>query len=301
MIVLNVQNRGMGDAVYISWIVQGLLNAGEQAAINPGRNFDVARLFNIPIEEDIDGIDICSPDGICWKTEMTVERKPLPRPTLWSQTLGISAPIARPSPVIRARHTFDAAKHWGETGDKPRILLFPRAAWPNRIYPLVYWHRIAWTLEAMGFHTLAMDSSGDRLKDFPRHCFGFSLPVVSAMMLTADLVVANESGPAHLAGTLDVPTLGIIGALDPRTMWGHMPSVVPISSKLECVGCHWQPEKGYRPWCAQGCEALFSLPAVDVIRKIVEMTNEHGSGSLSAGEEVAEFTRLDSVPGDAGN
>lgn len=50
-----------------------------------------------------------------------------------------------------------------------------------------------------------------------------SLSEYAAVMQRADKVIANDSGPMHLAASVDTPTLGIFGTTDPRRTrpWGQ--------------------------------------------------------------------------------
>ncbi len=56
----------------------------------------------------------------------------------------------------------------------------------------------------------------------------FTLPV---LIQRAAWVIANDSGPLHLAAALSVPTLGIFGPSDPR-IWGPYPSSAPTNHSL---------------------------------------------------------------------
>ncbi len=265
--VLNVSIRGMGDAVYTCWIAQGRINAGLPVALNAGRNAGVCELFGIP-QSDETGIDLCSAECEPWRTEMRIGGGTIPRPQAWADIIGAGVKIARPEAVIPDRYVAEGESLWGDDRGRPRVLLFPRAAWPTRIWPLTHWIRLAWMLEEAGCHTLAMDSSDKAIKRFPRWAAEYPVSTIAATMMRSDLVIGNESGPAHLAGTLGVPVLGIIGALDPAVIWGHMPSITPIRSKIvKCVGCHFQQSRGFSIACDAGCTALFQLPAEEVLEE----------------------------------
>lgn len=57
-----------------------------------------------------------------------------------------------------------------------------------------------------------------------------SLLALPETLRRADWVIANDSGPLHLAAALGVPTLGVFGPSDPR-IWGPYP--------LEAASNHW--------------------------------------------------------------
>jgi FkbM family methyltransferase len=90
----------------------------------------------------------------------------------------------------------------------------------------------------------------------------------AALMAQADVVVANDSGPMHLAGTLGVTTIALLG---PTTdgVTAHMASVHCLSvskRELDCVGC-WG-RYGYDSSCDLGCTAL-SMLSVDRVASAV--------------------------------
>jgi len=87
---------------------------------------------------------------------------------------------------------------------------------------------------------------------------------VAALMRRAALVVGNDSFPAHLAGTVGVPTLALLGPTKP-TVFAHMDTVECLTSAMDCTGCHFQAP--FRAACDQGCMSLYQLLPDDVLSR----------------------------------
>ena len=66
-----------------------------------------------------------------------------------------------------------------------------------------------------------------------------SVGELAAHLAGLDLLIANDSGPMHLAGALGVPTVAIFGSTDPRVTrpWAAVRTVV-VRRDLECSPCH---------------------------------------------------------------
>jgi ADP-heptose:LPS heptosyltransferase len=87
-------------------------------------------------------------------------------------------------------------------------------------------------------------------------------------MSSVELVVGNDSGPAHLAGTLGTPTLALMGPTRAACVFGHIPEVTPLAVSLEpaCAGCHFG--RPFRAACDQGCQALYALTPAAVLKEV---------------------------------
>ena len=95
----------------------------------------------------------------------------------------------------------------------------------------------------------------------PKSSFG----ELSALIEKCDLIIANDSGPMHVAAALGKPTLGIFGPTDPQA---HRPysgnSSYVIHSDLECIMCT-------KLICPLNHECMLELPAEKVIREIEKL------------------------------
>ena len=112
----------------------------------------------------------------------------------------------------------------GRTGDA-EILLFPGAGHPAKQWPLVQFFELARWLQGQGRSVRFVLGPAERdrgmdIWDYPVSCPD-SLDVLQKLLLSARLVVGNDSGPMHLAGMLGVPGLALFGpALEEQ--WGPL-------------------------------------------------------------------------------
>ncbi len=177
--------------------------------------------------------------------------------------LGITTGIKRPVANI-PQQLLDWAQEQ-KTHEK-MVLLFPQTHWKPREWPYNLWGFLALQLKENGYKPIFMvDHSGkDLFANLPvMRYWGFSLGHVMAMMMVADVVIGNDSGPAHMAGTLDRPTIALMGPTKPN-VFAHCPSVQCLQAKTQpCVGCHFA--RPFSAPCDSGCSALFAISPQTVI------------------------------------
>ena len=166
----------------------------------------------------------------------------------------------------------EEAADWADDmiDDRPVALLFPFAAYVPRTWPLHKWIRLAHALQGKGFKVIALHSHVEGLEQFPFYAYGFSLMHVMALMRAADVVIANDSGPAHLAGTLGTKTIAICGPTDPHTVFSYCPDIFPIATTAEligCTGCHFKASLGFTSACDVGCDSLANLGHMLVLKR----------------------------------
>ena len=146
---------------------------------------------------------------------------------------------------------------------------------------------LATALRDAGYAVAAMAASQAAVSYMPCHWWGgFSERQAAAMARRAMLVVANESGPSHLAAAIGTRTLTICGPTDPGIIFAHEPNVQTArldAGTLACVGCHFSQEHGYRRACDGGeCQALMRLDPFTVTKRIV--------ATVSARRRVSEVS-----------
>lgn len=88
---------------------------------------------------------------------------------------------------------------------------------------------------------------------------------MSALINNCDLIIANDSGPMHIAAALGIPTLGIFGPTNPKA---HGPystnSDYVIKEDLHCIICN-------KLVCPYNHECMTQLPVEEVLRKVEEI------------------------------
>jgi ADP-heptose:LPS heptosyltransferase len=175
----------------------------------------------------------------------------------------------RPTLRLAHEHRRWASDRLREFGGEPLIVLFPQTAWVTREWPPSYWVDLSWKLKSAGVATLVLLSSKDeRFTNTPTYWWGTPIERLAALIERAALVVGNDSFPAHLAGTIGVPTLAVMGPTRP-TVFAHAETVECVASAaIECTGCHFSPP--FRAACDQGCQSLFRLFPDTVFAKVLE-------------------------------
>src|SRR6185503_8871400 len=70
-----------------------------------------------------------------------------------------------------------------------------------------------------------------------------SLDQITAVLSLADLVVTNDTGPAHIAAALGRPTLVIFGPTNPLTTRPFAPDAEVLRQPPDCAPCKLPPER----------------------------------------------------------
>jgi len=271
---------GLGDVILSLWIAQGAREAGHEVIYLPGQHDWVVRAFGFETGE-IEATTSFGGESPSYRRELELGGRGPHRGYLWQLELPFSVEPQRP-----------VAMHWEECdewarelksartgGTKPFVLLFPACAYNTRTWPVQKWTRLGWDLEAHGVGTAALNSTPDSLESMPFYAYGYAVEAIMSLMRVADLVVGNDSGPAHLAGTLGVPTIAVMGPTHPEMVFGYCPDIEVLrvtEDLLPCIGCHFKADRGFKSACDQGCEALHILPVSAVLQhtlKRLELAN----------------------------
>jgi heptosyltransferase-2 len=144
--------------------------------------------------------------------------------------LGVDGPLTAPTLVIDAARRVEARRLLEETGlppGAPRVgLQLGAALGPSKLWPPERIAGLAVRLEARGVHAVLLGSAGARgLADAVlaaagapvRSLVGRDRPALLAALLSEfDALVAADSGPAHVAAAVGVPTVTLFGPTDPR-------------------------------------------------------------------------------------
>jgi lipopolysaccharide heptosyltransferase II len=85
---------------------------------------------------------------------------------------------------------------------------------------------------------------------------------MATLIYNCDLIIANDSGPMHIAAALNIPTLGLFGPTDPKN---HGPyntnSDYIIRDDLHCIICN-------KLTCPYDHECMKELPVDEVMLKV---------------------------------
>ncbi|MBD3410853.1 MAG: glycosyltransferase [Ignavibacteriales bacterium] len=102
---------------------------------------------------------------------------------------------------------------------------------------------------------------GDRATRIPKT----TVKEMSAYLAACDVVLANDSGPMHIAAAVGVPTLGVFGPTNPEAHGPYSPvSGYVIKDDLDCIRCG-------KFDCPYDHECMRELPASVVVEKAIEL------------------------------
>jgi hypothetical protein len=273
--VIDVRNYGIGDVVVACWIAHSARAAGRQVHIRTYGRREVAALLGVPAGCLTTAEPAFAPlvPGVTDAEFRPPPAPPITRFDAWCEGLG----LPRLRPVRPPYCELPADAGWAErqwqvvdaSGTKTRVLIFPEAAWATRMWPRAYFIDLASELAGLGYAVAAMAGSQEAVNQLPCHWWGgFTVRQAAAMCRRAHLVVANDSGPAHLAAALGTATIAICGPSDPDIVFAHEPNVTAVQidpGLMPCVGCHFSGYRGYRHACdVGGCQALMRLDPAKV-------------------------------------
>ncbi len=259
----------MGDAVGLAWLAEGTRGRDDCIsfyATPGGMQHAVLSLLRQPLMDAPSDADLLLPDS--YGPELRDHGRRL-RLEYLRDLLGLSTGFMRPTAQIPSADLEWAATTANDLGGSP-VLLFPQTDWESREWPSCYWVDLAWQLHHQGIPTLVILGHADeRYLNTPRSIWGHDLYKVAALMSMARLIVGNDSGPAHLAGTLGARTIAICGGTRGDCVFGHIPQVLTVTTHEApgCAECHFQAP--YRAACDRGCQVLYALKTHVILERVL--------------------------------
>jgi hypothetical protein len=281
---------GIGDVCCLAWIAEGAKAIGRTLAFVDRRGTshrdDAAtaalEILGQTFVPPTPGAMPLVHGGELYKYELRVRGTLIPKTFLWQNALPVKCQPVRPTWVLRDED-FAAAQSlldWCNPHGGPVLILSPYSTVHLRNWPLHKWLRLAWMFHRRGVGTLAVHSGVKGLEKFPHYAGGLPLRTTAACILRAHAVVGNDSGIAHLAGTLGVRSFPLMGPTDPVCVYGYAPEFHPIrvaKERVACVGCHFKQDAGFSFACDEGCEALYMLGVEEVFEQLCsQLRISHG-------------------------
>ncbi len=273
-VTLNANGHGFGDAMLTAWIAEGSRRSARRLIHHAtGEKADFLRLWRQELTDDAEG-SVTTFD--CYLNRECKEKGAVPRVYSRSQDLGIDSPPKRPRLAKLPRDATSWAKdlhRHAQNGDarRPLVMLCPQTEYRSREWPAANWVDLTWKLHSSGYAvTIQLGKDDERFHNVPRYHFGHSWGHKIALMQRCSVVIGIDSAPIHIAGTLDKPTIALLGPTNAGIV-SHMPSVSCMSAPLErldCVGCYFQTP--FRAACDQGCMSLARLWPEEVLAKVRE-------------------------------
>lgn len=167
-------------------------------------------------------------------------------------------PVAKHQHAIhRLRKLFAQALHyelpsWEDnhvalpSGKKPSILLVHATTWDNKHYPVSRWRALVKRLTAQGYCVLLPRYNEAEYENAQAIATGFeqveilpkqSIQSLIATMQTVSAVVSVDTGLAHLASYLHIPTVVLFGPTNPRLTGVIGISSRNLSGQMACAPC----------------------------------------------------------------
>jgi ADP-heptose:LPS heptosyltransferase len=138
------------------------------------------------------------------------------------------------------------------------VVLNPGAGWPNKRWPPQRFSAVArWLRDTLGLHAVVAWGPGDEalaraVVDGAGGAAELSppttIPTLASMLRQARLMVAGDTGPAHLAAALGTPVVGLYGPTDPDRNGPWLREDVTVSRFSRCR-CRYRRRCRMVGWC----------------------------------------------------
>jgi len=140
----------------------------------------------------------------------------------------------------------------GITGDKKLLIIHPGGGWiSRRWFPERYGELISKAVKELnvrvilvggkeggadekGLNEKVIEKAGVKVLDLTGM---LDLKELAALLKRADVFLANEAGPMHIANGLNVKSIAILGPTDPKRTGPFGKNTVIIQHKVECQPC----------------------------------------------------------------
>lgn len=176
------------------------------------------------------------------------------------------------------------------------VLLFPFAAWNQRSWPITYYLRLEDRLSDMGLNVVICGVKRDEwaFKNFSNRATYYcnlNMQDLCNLVWFSDLVISNDSMPAHLCGITETPCIAIHTHLSEYALYKYYTSVTSITNS-DCNSCHWDESK-HKNYCMSKCWSLKAIsPEIvlqEVLRKLEDGKTAKRSGFADCERREAEI------------
>lgn len=197
------------------------------------------------------------------------------------QHLGVRIVNRRPLFPLTTASRSDARSWLSRFPDGASVIgLAPCGGWQAKRWPLSSFALLGDELAGRGYHVVLLWGPGELrwVEEIARRMARpasiipqMGLGSLGAVMEGCRLIVANDSGPMHVAAALGTPVLGIFGPTDPELQGPVGPHHRVVWKRgLDCLGCN-------RIECEENL-CMSELAADDVLGAALEMLKEREVG-----------------------
>lgn len=213
------KDRGIGDFICMSYALMGWMKeTGRGIKLYTSINLELASAMKLP------GVKVIKWSGEPVDVDLSSNEDSLPEDMRKEYQEKIKGSLKEwYAKKLKSKLASPPMEHiLPLKGYEDAIVLFPFAAHEMRSWPLKNWIELATRLLTSGRKVIIADKFPERCKDLPgEKMVGISLWEQFRLVRTAKVVVANESGGAHMAGLFDTKTLVLSGWLDPAVVNDH--------------------------------------------------------------------------------
>lgn len=153
---------------------------------------------------------------------------------------------------------------------RPRIAIIPASRWPNKNWPVEYYAEIAHLLmhhEGATMHLFGSErdrgacvaiqhalEAGHACSRVVNLAGRTGMAEMGGWLKAMDLVIANDSGPIHMAAAAGTPVLALFGPTDPRRTGPYGTGHRVLKADLPCMPCFLKTCRKEIPDCMRAIQ-----------------------------------------------
>lgn len=208
--------------------------------------------------------------------ENTIERDEQARETsmvdLWAERLGVF-PESREVIYALDRGAVIEAAAWYQKNEMKRIGIQPLASARLRTYPGAQMRHVVDALLKQKFEVFVFGEPKSAPVDFKHHQFVNltmdarvkTFAQSAALLATCDGFIGPDSALTHLAGALQVPTIGLYGPFPASLRVNYAASIRPVSGAAPCAPCFYHVRGGQQFPAGMPCNTHGTCLAMEAI------------------------------------
>lgn len=161
---------------------------------------------------------------------------------------------------------------------KPYVVLAPFASNESRDWHWSHFRRLAKALTDLGIEVIATAAESQRQRLYEaffgldvKRQVGAKPSQVIDLVAGARVLVANDSGMAHIGGLYQTPTVCLLAQFRPHYLFKCADSVRGVYAGTSCSNCHTIPAAGWDQVCNRACSALQTIMPDTVIQYVKEI------------------------------
>lgn len=271
VVVYDCDRTGIGDALMQSWVAEG--TKGNRSRLLLRASGQCAKLLTalgqelttIPATSSFNGVYHAASGA-----------RP-PTIVVRARQLGFNVDPVRPSFTPDA----EAERYLDESNIQADVLVCPQCNDSRRAWDRKKYLAVVERLTESGLRVVVSGVPDNYFSKLP-HWQPLTWMQMASLMRRVKLVIGNDSGPMHLAGTLNVPALALLGWAGEEmfSLYGSVESMWVPKRIMPCVGCWLRGVPGDSDkWgyserrCSRSCEALQALTVDEVTEKSLSLLN----------------------------